>query len=104
MPDPATIERMRQRLQALEPLQLELDDDSALHAGHEGAKSGGGHYRLRLVSARFSGLPRVARHRLVYDALDILMRRDIHALAMTLLSPEEVSDAASTPRTPREGT
>jgi len=104
MPDPATIERMKERLQALAPLQLELDDESALHAGHEGARSGGGHYRLRLVSARFRGLSRVARHRLVYDALDLLMRRDVHALAMTLLSPEELPGAAASPIEAPEGT
>ncbi|MDZ7652203.1 MAG: BolA family protein [Burkholderiaceae bacterium] len=90
MPDPATIERMTQRLQALAPLLLQIEDESAQHAGHEGAKSGGGHYRMRLVSARFRGLSRVARHRLVYDALDSLMRREIHALAMTLHSPDEL--------------
>ena len=103
MPDPATIERMKQRLQSLDPLQLLLDDDSALHAGHEGAKSGGGHYRLRLVSARFRGLSRVARHRLVYDALDTLMRSEVHALAMTLLTPEESTGAAAAPSAPPEG-
>lgn len=104
MPDPATIERMKQRLQALDPLQLRIDDDSALHAGHEGAKSGGGHYRLRLVSPRFHGLTRVARHRLVYDALDSLMRREVHALTMTLLSPEECPDAAAVADNPPQGT
>lgn len=103
MPDPATIERMKQRLQPLDPVQLRIDDDSALHAGHEGAKSGGGHYRLRLVSPRFAGLNRVARHRLVYDALDSLMRREVHALAMTLLSPEECPDAADVADNPPQG-
>ena len=94
-----TLESMRTRLSALEPLDLTIDDDSALHAGHEGAKSGGGHYRLRLVSHRFSGLARMARHRLVYDALRDLMRRDIHALTMTLLAPgEEASPPPSTSR------
>jgi BolA family transcriptional regulator, general stress-responsive regulator len=103
MPDPATIERMKQRLQSLEPLRLRIDDDSALHAGHEGARSGGGHYRLHLVSPRFAGLTRVARHRLVYDVLDSLMRREVHALAMTLLSPEECSDAAVVADNPPQG-
>lgn len=80
--------------QALEPLDMKLQDESALHAGHEGAKSGGGHFRLSLVSRKFDGLSKVARHRLVYDALQDLMKRDIHALAMTLLSPQEAQDAA----------
>jgi BolA protein len=93
MPEP-TLQRLRARLQALAPLELTVDDESALHAGHEGAKSGGGHYRVRLVSARFMGLSRVARHRLVYDALQDLMRRDIHALALTLLAPDEARSEA----------
>jgi len=88
MPE-GTIEQMRTRLAVLAPIEIAIDDDSALHAGHEGAKGGGGHYRLRLVSERFSGLPRMARHRLVYHALEDLMQRDIHALSMTLLAPDE---------------
>jgi len=89
-----TVERMRERLQALQPLALAIDDDSAKHAGHEGAKGGGGHYRLRLVSERFAGLPRLARHRLVYDAAGDLMQREIHALTMVLQTPEEAGVAS----------
>jgi BolA protein len=97
MADPATIDRMRAQLQAaLAPLSLDIDDDSAQHAGHEGAKSGGGHYRLRAIAPCFAGRSRVERHRLVYDALRDLMRRDIHALAMTLLAPEEADAARPT--------
>ncbi len=88
MPE-ATIEKIQLRLAALAPLEIVINDESALHAGHEGAKSGGGHYRMRMVSERFSGLPRMARHRLVYDALHDLMQREIHALSMTLLAPDE---------------
>jgi BolA family transcriptional regulator, general stress-responsive regulator len=88
MPE-GTIDRMRQRLCALSPLEISIADESALHAGHPGAASGGGHYRMTLVSAAFEGRPRVARHRLVYDALADLMQREIHALAMTLLAPDE---------------
>ena len=80
---------MRERLAVLAPIELTIDDESALHAGHAGAASGGGHYRMTLVSAAFAGQPRVARHRLVYDALADLMQREIHALAMTLLAPDE---------------
>jgi BolA protein len=69
-----------------------VDDESHLHAGHAGAASGGGHYRLRLVSAHFEGLSKVARHRLVYDALHEMMPQDIHALAMTLLTPGEAAN------------
>lgn len=75
------------------PLALQVDDESALHAGHAGASSGGGHYRLRLVSARFEGLGKVGRHRLVYDCLRELMLKEIHALAMTLLTPAEAADS-----------
>jgi BolA protein len=80
---------IRERLAALEPEALELADESALHAGHEGARSGGGHFRLTIVSPRFRGQSTLARHRLVYAALGELMRRDIHALAIRALAPEE---------------
>lgn len=82
--------RMRTRLeQALAPLECTLGDDSALHAGHAGAASGGGHYTLRIVSSRFEGLKLVMRHRLVYDSLRDLMHNEIHALAITALAPSE---------------
>ena len=84
-----TMSAMRDRLAVLAPLELAIEDESALHVGHAGAASGGGHYRMTLVSAAFAGQPRVARHRLVYDALADLMQREIHALAMTLLAPDE---------------
>jgi BolA family transcriptional regulator, general stress-responsive regulator len=88
MPE-GTIERLRERLRVLEPITLEIEDDSARHAGHPGAAAGGGHYTLVLVSPRFVGATRIARHRLVYDAVADLMQREIHALAMTLLAPDE---------------
>lgn len=88
---PSEIEAiLRERLAGLKPLQLELIDDSAKHAGHAGAKGGGGHYRLFIVSGEFSGKPTLARHRLVYDALDELMRSKIHALSIQSLAPDEV--------------
>jgi BolA family transcriptional regulator, general stress-responsive regulator len=93
----AVIDRMRNLLAPLEPLELQIEDESALHAGHPGAREGGGHYRLRLVSPRFSGLTRLQRHRLVYDCVDMLMPGQIHALAMTLLSPDEAASALSHP-------
>ena len=92
MPE-ATIDRIRTKLSALEPLAIELSDDSAAHVGHAGAARGGGHYQLRLVSARFIGQSKIARHRLVYDLLADLMQREIHALAMNLLAPGEVERA-----------
>ncbi len=75
---------------ALAPTVLELRDDSALHAGHAGAASGGGHYSLKIVSARFEGQRLVMRHRLVYDSVHDMMHTEIHALAITALAPSEV--------------
>lgn len=83
-------ERIRAMLtEALAPTVLELADESALHAGHAGAASGGGHYRLRIVSDKFEGLKLVMRHRLVYDAVHTMMHTEIHALAITALAPSE---------------
>ncbi len=73
---------------ALAPTLLEVQDDSHLHAGHAGAREGR-HFTVRVVSARFNGLSRVARHRLVYDALQILIPRGIHALAIDARAPGE---------------
>ncbi|MBJ7308764.1 BolA family protein [Rugamonas sp. CCM 8940] len=85
------IERIRAALQAaLAPQELVLDDDSAMHAGHAGAASGGGHYNLRIISAQFEGLKLVTRHRLVYDSVHDMMHKEIHALAITALAPSEV--------------
>lgn len=75
---------------ALAPSLLELEDESAAHAGHAGAASGGGHYRLRIVSDRFEGHRLVMRHRLVYDAVHDMMKSEIHALAITALAPSEL--------------
>ena len=84
------VERIHALLQAaLAPLDCQVEDESHLHAGHAGAASGGGHYRVQLVAERFEGLGKVARHRLVYDALHEMMPQEIHALAMTLLTPGE---------------
>lgn len=86
------IERIRSRIEAaLAPFDLEIGDDSALHAGHPGAASGGGHYRVRIVSPRFEGLRLVMRHRLVYDSVHDMMNTEIHALAITALAPSERS-------------
>jgi BolA protein len=78
------------RLAALEPESIDLRDESGEHLGHEGARSGGGHYRLTIVSARFAGRSPVQRHRLVYEALGPLMRREIHALALHAYAPGEI--------------
>ncbi|AOK52993.1 BolA family transcriptional regulator [Burkholderia stagnalis] len=73
---------------ALAPASLTVRDDSAQHAGHAGAAAGG-HFTVTIVSAAFAGKPRVARHRLVYDALADAMQRGIHALAIVAYTPEE---------------
>ena len=85
-----TIDQMRERLSALAPQIIQIDDDSALHAGHAGARTGGGHYRLKIVSPQFADKVTMARHRLVYDALGSLMQHEIHALSITAKTPEEV--------------
>ena len=84
---------IRDRLAALDPEALDLVDESAANAGHAGAASGGGHYRLTIVSPRFRGLRTVARHRMVYGALGPMMRREIHALSILALAPEELAGA-----------
>ncbi|MCK0507658.1 MULTISPECIES: BolA family protein [Aromatoleum] len=84
-----TIDQIRERLAVLDPVSIEIDDDSALHAGHAGARSGGGHYRLTIVAECFKGKNTVARHRLVYDALGDLMRTRVHALAVRALTADE---------------
>jgi BolA family transcriptional regulator, general stress-responsive regulator len=82
--------RIEERLRAaFAPLALEVSDESHQHRGHAGAAGGAGHFRVRLVSARFSGVNRVARHRMVYDALAAEIGPEIHALALELESPDE---------------
>ena len=88
-PRGTVIAQMRERLAVLAPQQLDIADDSAKHAGHAGAASGGGHYRMNIVSPRFAGLSTLARHRLVYDALGAMMKREIHALGIVARTPEE---------------
>jgi BolA family transcriptional regulator, general stress-responsive regulator len=73
---------------ALEPEQLSVQDDSHLHAGHAGAKEGR-HFSVQVVSHRFHAMPRLARHRLVYDSLAKLMSQGIHALAIDARAPGE---------------
>jgi BolA protein len=83
-------ELIREKLSALAPESVSIEDESAQHAGHEGARGGGGHYRLVVVSQRFAGQPLQARHRMVYDALGALMHREIHALAIEAYAPDEI--------------
>lgn len=85
-----TLAQMRERLAALSPTNLHIEDESHLHAGHAGARSGGGHYRLDIVAAAFAGKNTVARHRLIYDALGDMMRGAIHALSINARVPHDV--------------
>lgn len=85
-----TADQIEQALRAaITPLQsLEVLNESHLHAGHAGAGEGS-HWRVRITSARMTGLSRVARHRLVYDALRDVIPRGVHALAIETQSPAE---------------
>ena len=74
---------------AFAPTELLVKDQSHLHEGHAGAQEGKGHFDVTIVSEQFDGLNRIARHRLVYDALGAFMASDIHALRITALSPAE---------------
>lgn len=86
----ARVDEIRRRLvQALAPAALEIEDDSHRHAGHEGARDGRGHFRVRIVSTAFRGELPLARHRRVYAAVGDLMQTDIHALVIDARTPEE---------------
>ena len=84
-------EIIRQKIsEKLEPLELDIKDESSLHAGHAGAREGGeSHFRLRIVSDKFAGVSRVARQRMINDILREELAGPIHALAMKTLTPEE---------------
>ncbi len=89
--------RIREKIEAdFDPQHLALEDESERHKGHGGYRDGGGtHFRLHLVSERFAGLGRVARHRLVYAALEAELAERVHALALKLEAPGEGTQAAS---------
>ena len=85
------VEAIRSRLEAdLAPESLVVEDESHLHAGHEGARDGRGHFRVYVVSAAFNGKPMLARHRMVYAAMGQLMQTDIHALAIDATASDEL--------------
>lgn len=86
------IERIQVALQhSLAPSQLQVTDDSHLHAGHAGARDGRGHFSVMIVSERFSGMRALARHRAVYAALGDMMETDIHALAIDARAPDDAA-------------
>jgi len=81
---------IRERLRALDPVSLELVDESSQHRGHSGWREGGNtHWRLSIVSPRFAGQSTIARHRMIYQALGELMQDPIHALAISARAPGE---------------
>jgi len=85
------VARITERLNTvLRPDSLDVGDDSHLHAGHEGAKSGGGHYTVSIVSPVFSGMKTLERHRMIYDALADMMQKEIHALSIHAHDPSEL--------------
>lgn len=79
---------LEERLQTLSPTQLEVIDESHLHAGHAGAQGGASHFRLHIWSSQFEGISTLARHRLVYDRVQDLMPYPIHALAIVAKSKD----------------
>lgn len=88
MPSPR-VEQLRAAIEReLTPRSLEIIDDSALHAGHAGAREGG-HFRVVVVAEAFRGKPQLARHRLVYEAVAPLMGHGVHALSIVARTPEE---------------
>ncbi len=90
MSQPSRVSMIRKRLlEALAPLELEITDESHKHYGHAGARSGGGHFNVLVISQGFSGKTLLERHRLVYDALGDAMQSDIHALSIKALAPDE---------------
>lgn len=87
----ARLEAITARLgTTMSPELLEIEDESHLHAGHAGARDGRGHFRVMIVSAAFEGKSRLARHRLIYQALGDLMQTDIHALSIQAYTPGEI--------------
>ena len=83
-------EMIRERLaRELSPISLEIIDESAKHAGHAGAASGGGHFIVHIVADAFRDKTLIQRHRLVYDAVDDIMHREIHALSIQAKTPDE---------------
>jgi BolA family transcriptional regulator, general stress-responsive regulator len=84
-----TVQQIHDKIAALLPLRVEIQDESAKHAGHAGAASGGGHYHLTIDADAFAGLNRVSRHRMIYDCLGDLMQHRIHALSIDAQTPAE---------------
>ncbi len=76
--------------EAFAPSKIEVRDDSQRHAGHEGAKGGGGHFVVSIVSPKFQGKSSVQRHQMIYQALGEMMKQEIHALGIQAFAPDEI--------------
>ncbi|MDI1361194.1 BolA family protein [Methylotenera sp.] len=83
------VEEITSRLQSLDPSTLQIEDESAMHAGHAG-NTGGGHFKLKITSSHFSEKSQIMRHRIIYQALAELIPSKIHALSIHALAPEEL--------------
>lgn len=87
----ARVQEIRVRIDsALAPESLEIVDESHLHAGHAGAREGGGHFALTVVADAFSGQSTMQRHRMIYAAVGDMMQREIHALSIKAYAPDEI--------------
>mgnify|MGYP001610281231 FL=1 len=85
-----SVERIKSRLEsAFAAAQVSVRDDSARHAGHEGAREGAGHFQVRIESDAFAGRSRLQRHRMVYEALADMLPGEIHALNIEAISPDD---------------
>lgn len=89
-----TADRIRDKLIVLSPVVLDIEDESAAHAGHAGAKDGG-HYHLTVVSEKFTGQNSVSRHRAIYSILSELLQKEIHALRIEALTPTEYQNLSN---------
>jgi BolA family transcriptional regulator, general stress-responsive regulator len=89
------VETITKKLAVLDPISLDIQDDSALHAGHAG-NTGGGHFTLKIVSSQFSQKSQIMRHRLIYQTLIDLMPEHIHALSILAISPDDAILKAET--------
>ncbi len=93
----ALLERFRQ---AFPEAAIQIEDESHLHVGHAGAAGGAGHFRVRVIDARFNGLQRIARHRLVYDAVSDWMPARVHALNIIAMTLEEAGHSSTIQQSP----
>ena len=93
----ALVERYRQ---AFPEAAIQIEDESHLHIGHAGAAGGAGHFRVLVIDARFKGLQRIARHRLVYDAVSDWMPARVHALNIIAMTLEEAGQSSIVQQSP----